>query len=104
MHQVLFDAIAAALGASDSVTETLRSSAGERREQPPPDVVLEQIRQGLSVQTGAPAVAAETTRLVEAVRVLAVRHGPAAVKHCALLIEGLRELLDSVTGTGEPRS
>jgi hypothetical protein len=31
--------------------------------------------------------------------VLAVRHGPAAVQHCTRLVESLRELLDTVTGT-----
>ena len=40
----------------------------------------------------------ETLRLAEAVRVLAVRHGPAAVRHCIRLVEELRELLDEITG------
>jgi hypothetical protein len=30
--------------------------------------------------------------------VLAVRHGPPAVEHCIRLVQGLRELLDKVTG------
>ena len=37
--------------------------------------------------------------LVEAVRVLAVRHGPEAVRHCVTMVEDLRKLLDGITGT-----
>ena len=40
-------------------------------------------------------------RLAEAVRVLAVRHGPAAVKHCIAMVESLRKTLDEITG-GSP--
>jgi ActR/RegA family two-component response regulator len=102
-HQVLFDAIEAALGASDSVTESLRGKAGPRQDQPPPAAVLNQLRAGLRANTAAPVEAEETVRLAEAVRVLAVRHGSTAVKHCIRLVENLRELLDAVTGAGESR-
>jgi two-component system, NtrC family, nitrogen regulation response regulator NtrX len=37
-------------------------------------------------------------RLLEAVRGLAVRHGSPAVDHCLILIESLRDLLDSTHG------
>jgi ActR/RegA family two-component response regulator len=103
-HQVLFDAVGAALGASDYVTETLRGSVTQRREEPPPAAVLEQLRQGLSANREAPLDADETLRLAEAVRVLAVRHGTAAVRHCVRLVENVRELLDAVTGTEGLRS
>jgi two-component system nitrogen regulation response regulator NtrX len=97
-QRVLFDAVAAALGASDSVAESLRGSAEQRREQPPPPAVLDRLRDGLSA-AGEKAIAAdETVRLAEAVRVLALRHGPAAVAHCIRLVESLREMLDTVTG------
>jgi ActR/RegA family two-component response regulator len=100
-HQMLLDAVAAALGASDSVAQTLRGSAGQRLEQPPPDAVLDRLREGLSA-TGAGAVdAGEAVRLAEAVRVLALRHGPPAVQHCIRLVDSLRQLLDAVTATGE---
>jgi len=46
--------------------------------------------------------ASETLQLAEAVRVLAVRHGEAAVRHCTRLISGVRDLLDSIRG-GEMR-
>src|SRR5262249_2188135 len=35
-HRLLFDAVAAALGASDSLADTLRGTSEERREEPPP--------------------------------------------------------------------
>ncbi len=95
-HQMLFDAVAAALGASDSVAQNLRGSAAQRLEQPPPTAVLDQLRQGLRVAGGAVA-ADESLRLAEAVRVLALRHGTPAVRHCIRLVESLRELLDKAT-------
>jgi hypothetical protein len=98
-QQVLFDAIAAALNAGDSVAATLKDSASQRREQPPPGPVLDQLREGLRA-TGTPtADAEETLRLIEAIRVLSVSHGPAAVQHCTRLVEDLRALLDKVTAT-----
>jgi len=99
-HRVLFSAVEAALGASQSVTDLLGGSAAERREQPPPAAVLDRLREGFA---GDAAEAGENLRLAEAVRVLALRHGPAAVGHCIRLVESLRQLLDSVTGMEEAR-
>jgi two-component system, NtrC family, nitrogen regulation response regulator NtrX len=93
-HQVLFDAVEAALGASDSVVESL----GAGLEHPPPGSVMDSLRAGLSETPNAPVAAEETLRLAEAVRELAVRHGANAVRHCTRLVESVRELLDSVTG------
>jgi ActR/RegA family two-component response regulator len=98
MHQVLLDAVAAALGASDSVAESLRGTAAQRLEEPAPAAVLDRLREGLSATPGAAVDADETLRLAEAVRVLALRHGSPAVQHCIRLVEGLRELLDAVAG------
>jgi two-component system nitrogen regulation response regulator NtrX len=103
-HQLLFDAVDAALGASQSVTESLQRSSSERRDQPPPEAVLDRLRAGLSANATATVDAEETVRLAEAVRELAVRHGQGAVRHCIRLVESLRQLLDSVTGAGETRS
>jgi two-component system, NtrC family, nitrogen regulation response regulator NtrX len=103
MHQLLFDAVEAALGASATVAASLRGTAEERREQPPPRAVLDQLRAGLSATPGAPAGGEDTLQLVEAIRVLALRHGPAAVRHSTRLVENVRALLDAVTGTGEAR-
>ncbi len=100
MHRVLFDAIEAALGASDSMAQTL-DGASPRPDDPPPTAVLQQLREGLN--TGGDPVDAEATlRLAEAIRVLAVRHGPSAVAHCIQVVEGLRRLLDDMTGETRP--
>jgi ActR/RegA family two-component response regulator len=96
-HEVLFDAVGAALRASESVTATLPGTAAERLEQPPPAGVLERLREGLRATAGAPADADVTLRLAEAIRVLALRHGSPALRHCLRLVEELRELLDSIT-------
>jgi ActR/RegA family two-component response regulator len=100
-HQVLFDAVAAALKAGDRVAESLRGTAAQRLEQPPPAEVLDELRKGLSARPEAPVGAEDTLRLAEAVRVLAVRYGPAAVRHCIQLVESLRRLLDDVTGADD---
>lgn len=96
-RQVLFDAVAAALAASESLAQSLHGTAEQRREEPPPEAVLDRLRAGLSAP-GSPVAADDTLRLVEAVRVLALRHGPAAVDHCVRLVESVRELLDRVSG------
>jgi two-component system nitrogen regulation response regulator NtrX len=93
-HRLLFDAVEAALKASDEVSEVLGVPAG-----PPPAAVMERLKAGLSADANAVVDADTGLQLVEAVRVLAVRHGPAAVRHCVRMVEGLRTLLDGITGT-----
>jgi two-component system nitrogen regulation response regulator NtrX len=99
-NQVLLDAVVAALGASDHVTQSMTSPepAGQRLEQPPPAAVMDQLREGLQTAGNTAAQASASLRLAEAVRVLAVRHGQPAVEHCVRLVESLRELLDEVAG------
>jgi DNA-binding NarL/FixJ family response regulator len=99
-HQVLLDAVGAALGASDTVAQSLRG-AGPRPDEPPPPVVLERLRTGLRGLGGAAVDADATVRLAEAIRVLALHHGRPAVEHCTRLVEDLRRLLDTATGLGE---
>jgi ActR/RegA family two-component response regulator len=94
-HRLLFDAVQAALSESENVSRTLTSEP----EEPPPPAVLEKLRQGLATDANAVIDADTGLRLVEAVRVLAVRHGPQAVRHCVTLVEDLRKLLDGITGT-----
>jgi CheY-like chemotaxis protein len=102
-HQVLLDAIAAALGATDSVAASLRGPVAAGPDQPPPTAVLDSLRQGLSAAAAASAAgAAELVQLAEALRMLAARHGPAALRHCIRLVENLRLLLDEVTATKGP--
>jgi DNA-binding NarL/FixJ family response regulator len=98
MHRVLFDAVEAALGASDSVAESLRGTAAERMEQPPPGPVLDTLKEGLSASHASLVEPDETVKLAEAIRVLALRHGASAVRHCLVLIQNLRGLLDIVSG------
>ena len=100
-QQVLLDAVAAALGASESMSQALQQPAGGRPDQPAPDAVLDQLREAMRTTAGAAGTAldpAESLRLVEAIRVLAVRHGTPALLHCVRLVESLRVLLDEVAG------
>ncbi len=46
-HQVLLDAVGAALGASESVAASLRGGTPGRPEEPPPPAVMDQLREGL---------------------------------------------------------
>lgn len=92
-QQMLIDAVQAALGASETIASSLRGSAGDRMQEPPPAAVLDSLAANMS-----DARDAGTLRLAEAIRVLALKHGSPAVQHCIRLIEGVRELLDEITG------
>jgi two-component system, NtrC family, nitrogen regulation response regulator NtrX len=98
-QRVLFDAVAAALDTSRSLSESLQGAAAARPEDPPPPAVLDRLREGLADSAAAAEGidAADTVRLAEAIRVLAVRHGPPALRHCLRLIEDVRALLDQAT-------
>jgi hypothetical protein len=63
--------------------------------------VVQKLREGLGGGSAGGIAVDDSLRLMEAVRVLALRHGPEAVRHCTRLVEDLRALLDSVTATGE---
>jgi ActR/RegA family two-component response regulator len=92
-HRLLFDAIDAALQATTGVTEMLSATP-----EAPPPAVIERLKQGLAEDANAVADPDTTLRLVEAVRSLALRHGPAAVEHCVKVVTDLRKLLDGITG------
>ena len=66
----MLDAVAAAMGASDSLSQSLHGSAGQRLQEPPPAGALQELQQGLD--SGA-VPGEEAVRLAEAVRVLALR-------------------------------
>ena len=95
------DAVAAALGSSDSVVRSLGSPPPERPEDPPPEAILDRLRAGISDANNVSGE--DAVRLAEAVRVLAVRHGPRAVQFCIDLAERLRGLLDGAAGMEESR-
>src|SRR5262249_42944425 len=97
-NQLLLDAVAAALKASDQVAQSIRGTTEERLEQPPPAQVLDQLRAGLRTVGESDGAADASLRLVEAIRVLARRHGPAALDHCLQLVESVRQLLDDAVG------
>lgn len=103
MHGVLVDAIEAALRAGDSVAQSLATPPRPAPEQPPPAEILDTLRDALRTAPGTAFDAGDTVRLAEAVRVLALRHGPPAVRHCIRLVESVRELLDSATGSADDR-
>jgi DNA-binding response OmpR family regulator len=89
-QRTLFDAVAAAL----NVAETAEASLSQARpEEPPPPDVMARLRVDLQAP-GAALAADDSLRLAEAIRVLALRHGAPAVKHCIHLVTSLRELLD----------
>ncbi|MBA4192570.1 MAG: transcriptional regulator [Planctomycetaceae bacterium] len=91
--RLLFDAVDAALKASTGVTDVLSPA-----ENPLP-AAMERLKAGLAEDTNATADPETTLRLVEAVRSIAVRHGPTAVEHCVRMVTDLRKLLDELTGT-----
>ncbi|MFO0878868.1 MAG: response regulator [Gemmataceae bacterium] len=104
-HRVLFGAVEAALRAGDQVTQVLGQPTAPRPDDPPPPEIMEQLRQGLRGSATEELDAAALLRLAEAIRVLALRHGPRALEHCTRLVEDLRCLLDAVAGLeGESRA
>lgn len=92
-HRMLFDAVEAALQATTGVTDVI----GTPSDVPPP-AVIERLKEGLAGDVNATADPDTTLRLVEAVRGLALRHGPVAVEHCVRVVTDLRKLLDGITG------
>jgi len=93
-RRMLLDAVAAALGA----TERLAIATPGRMEQPPPPAVMDSLRHGLTNALDPAADPNASLELAEAIRVVAVRHGPDAVRHCTRVIRTLGEMLNSATG------
>jgi two-component system nitrogen regulation response regulator NtrX len=98
-HQLLLDAVGAALRASEQVSASLDV---DQNGQPPPAQVMEQLRASLAVAD--PDGASEVRlRLAEAIRSLASTHGTAALDHCLRLVQSVRDLLEQTSGA-EPYS
>ncbi|HEY1380213.1 MAG TPA: response regulator [Gemmataceae bacterium] len=97
-RRTLFDAVAAALDATQKLASADGPPPAPAADEPPPAAVLDRLRANLE-SARSPAVGGEAAlRLAEAVRELAVRHGPPAVEHCIRMVQGVRELLDSIGG------
>jgi ActR/RegA family two-component response regulator len=93
-HQLLFDAVEAALHATAHLGEAPPAPADAA----PPPAVMQRLKEGLGADANAVADPDTTLRLVEAVRALALKHGPSAVDHCVRVVNDLRKLLDEITG------
>lgn len=98
-HQMLFDAVGAALGATEKLATIAPETTSQRLESPPSPEIMNCLKEGLAQSMGGAVDSEAALQLAEAVRVLALRHGPAAVKHCTRVIQSLRETLDSMMGT-----
>jgi two-component system nitrogen regulation response regulator NtrX len=97
-HQLLFDAVGAALKASEQMAAHLARGESPAAKSEPPELVLQQLRAGLK-NTAEDAAAAEISlRLAEAIRGLATKHGQPALEHCLALVERVQVLLDQATG------
>ncbi|MGL6076199.1 MAG: response regulator [Fimbriiglobus sp.] len=94
-HSLLFDAVAAALQASDEISRSLTPAS----ENAASVAALERLKVGLAADPNALMDPDTGLKLIEAVRQLAIRHGTPAVDHCVVLVENLRKLLDGLTGT-----
>jgi ActR/RegA family two-component response regulator len=94
-HQLLIDAVAAALKASEQMAASLSTPVAAEK---PPELVLEQLRAGLQSTTEDPVAAETSLRLAEAIRQLAAKHGQPALEHCLGLVERVQALLDQATG------
>ncbi len=97
-QSLLFDAVEAALVASDNVARTLTDASPS---DPPADAtaaVMAKLKAGLSADPHAVADADTTLRLAEAIRALAARHGPAPVTYCVRMVTDLHALLDGLAG------
>lgn len=93
--RLLFDAVEGALRATAHVSETLKPS---HLPEPPPRDILDKLKRGLTADANAVADADTGLRLLEAVRELAVRHGPPAVDHCLRVVQSVKHLLDQTQG------
>jgi two-component system, NtrC family, nitrogen regulation response regulator NtrX len=93
-QKVLIDAVEAALRVSEQVTAALPPGRDDGAEPPLPTAVIDRLKAGFGETANALVDADTSLALAEAVRELAVRHGPAAVRHCVRMVRGVKELLD----------
>ena len=90
-QRTLFDAVEAALGASEAIAGALTETGSVPTEQTPGDAALRSLREGLrSVAAGD---SRDTLKLLQTVRDLALAHGPEALRHCLRIVESTAALL-----------
>jgi two-component system nitrogen regulation response regulator NtrX len=92
-HRILFDAVEAALGASETLAATMQRGAEPQATQAPSAVALNSLRENLQRQLGPGIDTDHVLNLLQAVRDLAVAHGPAALRHCLQIVESTAVLL-----------
>jgi len=98
-QRVLIDAVEAALKASEAVTAVPQPGTRPDIEAPLPPTVMDRLRAGLDESANAVVDAETSLQLAEAVRELAVRHGPAAVRHCIRVVESVKDMLDETSSS-----
>lgn len=96
VRRVLFDAVEAALRASEQVTAAFPVPA--EANSPVPPSVMDRLRAGLAQSSDTVVDANTSLELAEAIRELAIRHGPAAVRHCIRMVRSVKDLMDETSG------
>jgi len=95
-QRMLFNAVEAALKASEQVTAVIPET---RAASPPlPSSVMDRLRAGLDESADAVVDAETSLALAEAIRELAVRHGPASVRHCVRMVRSVKDMMDETAG------
>jgi ActR/RegA family two-component response regulator len=92
-RRTLFDAVDAALDATQKLTAADGPLATGSAESPPA-AVMDRLRADLESARSSTVGGGAALRLAEAVHELALRHGEPAVEHCIGLVQSVRELLD----------
>jgi ActR/RegA family two-component response regulator len=98
-QHMLFDAVEAALQASEHIAVTLPTGSEPTSESTLPANVIDRLREGLGENANSVVDSETSLQLAEAIRELAIRHGPAAVKHCVRMVESLKDMMDETSGT-----
>ena len=86
MHGMLLETMGAAIQASEQLTAT-------PADQPPPEPVLDRLRQSLEASSLNVVDAPEAVKLAELLRELSVRHGAPATRFCIEMLECVDRLL-----------
>lgn len=94
VHRLLHDALTAALDSTAQVADSLSPEPTQTAS----DAAWQRLRAGLDADSQVVIDADSTLELIEAIRQLAQRHGPAAVDHITGQVQQLQKLLDQYTG------